>query len=134
MLTVAQAAEETGLSRVAIYKAVKAGRISVTKDDNGKTWIDAAELFRVYKPVVTQDNKSSLTQDNQLTEKELELTRQLLKQVESERDNLRLSVESLQNNLDRALTMLTHQPQTESHQPEKQPVKSLLWEKLFGRR
>jgi predicted site-specific integrase-resolvase len=133
MLTVAQAAQETGLSRVAIYKAVKAGRISAQKDDNGKTWIDPAELFRVYKPVVNQDNKSSLTQDNQLTEKELELTRQLLRQVESERDYLRQSVEHLQTSLNHALTMLTHQPEP-SPKPEKQPTRSLLFEKLFGRK
>jgi len=137
MLTVTQAAEETGLSKVAIYKAIKAGRLSATKNDNGQSLIDAAELFRVYKPVSKLNSKqvyeSLLTTDNHLIEKELEFTRQMLRQVESERDNLRHSVEYLQHSLNQAMTLIAHQPQ-ENQQPESRPVKSLLFEKLFGKR
>jgi hypothetical protein len=50
----------------------------------------------------------------------LEFTERLLKQTENERDNLRLS-------LNQAMSLITHQQ-------EQQPVKSLLFEKLFGRK
>lgn len=132
MLTVTQAAQETGLSRVAIYKAIKQGRLSVTKGDNGKNLIDAAELFRVYSPVSkpsdNQVNKSLHNPDNQLLTKELEFTRQMLRQVENERD-------SLKHSLNQAMAMLTHQPEPPAAAPNKaQPQNSLLWRKLFGRR
>jgi aminopeptidase C len=138
MLTVTQAAQETGLSRVAIYKAIKQGRLSVTKGDNGQTLIDAAELFRVYSPVNKQSdnqvNKSLHNSDNQLLTKELEFTKQLLRQVEHERDGLKNSVEYLQQNLNQAMAMLTHQPEPPPAPSKAKPEDSMLWRKLFGRR
>jgi hypothetical protein len=50
MLTLAQAAKETGLTKPAIFKAIKSGKISASKDDRGQWMIDPAELFRVYAP------------------------------------------------------------------------------------
>jgi excisionase family DNA binding protein len=136
MLTVAQAAEETGLSKVAIYKAIKSGRLSSTQTDNGQNRIDPAELFRVFKPINKLNSKqvyeSLLTKDSLSIEKELEFTQKILRQVESERDNLRHSVDSLQRSLNQAMTLITHQQPQESHQPTQQH-QSLLWQKLFGR-
>ena len=46
-LTLSEAAQATGTNRTTILRAVKGGRISGIKDDNG--WrVEAAELFRVY--------------------------------------------------------------------------------------
>jgi hypothetical protein len=50
MLTLAQAAKETGLTKPAIFKAIKNGKISASKDARGQWMIDPAELFRVYAP------------------------------------------------------------------------------------
>ena len=90
----------------------------------GHHQIDPAELFRVYKPVNTEVSQpvSKINEDNAaLLTMELSLTRELLEQVKSERD-------SLKHSLEQALTLLTH---TEpAKKPE--PVKSLLFEKLFG--
>ena len=129
MLTLTEAAKAVGLSRPAIFKAIKTGRLSATLNNAGHHQIDPAELFRVYKPVNTevlpQVNKVSqpVNEDNTaLLTLELSLTRELLEQVKSERD-------SLKHSLEQALTLLTH---TEpAKKPE--PVKSLLFEKLFGR-
>jgi excisionase family DNA binding protein len=44
VFTITEAAKKAGVSRTAIYKAIKAGRLSATKDDNGNFQIDAAEL------------------------------------------------------------------------------------------
>jgi hypothetical protein len=126
MLTLTEAAKAVGLSRPAIFKAIKNGRLSATINNAGHHQIDPAELFRVYKPVNTevsqQVNKVNDYNVTLLT-LELSLTRELLEQVKSERD-------SLKHSLDQALTLLIH---TEPPKAE-QPSRSLLHEKLFGRK
>ena len=127
MLTITEAANQIGLTRPAIHKAIKSGRVSATKDDNGNYQIDAAELFRVYKPVDIESKQETVnlpnTAEYQLIAQRLEFTERLLKQVESERDNLRLS-------LNQAMSLITHQPEPKAEQP----TGSRLYEKLFGRK
>jgi len=53
MLTLGQAAKETGLSKPSISKAIKTGRLSAVKTENGEYQIDPVELFRVY-PVTSK--------------------------------------------------------------------------------
>lgn len=131
MFTITEAAKKANVSRAAIHKAIKAGRLSATKNDDGNYLIDAAELFRVYQPVTSTISKDSANLvdniSNQLIVLELEFTKQMLKQVESERDNLRVS-------LNQAMMLITHQPPAEIQQQELQPVKPSLYEKLFGRK
>jgi vacuolar-type H+-ATPase subunit B/Vma2 len=134
MLTITEAAKEAGLTRAAIHKAIKTGRLSAAKTDNGNYLIDPAELFRVYsrvKPTISKKfievETSVDTVDYRLMAQRLEFTERLLKQAEEERDNLRIS-------LNQAMLLITHQPEPEIPKPESRPVKSLLWEKLFGRR
>jgi hypothetical protein len=43
-----QAADAVGRGKPAVLKAIKSGRISAKKDDNGQWQIDPAELHRVY--------------------------------------------------------------------------------------
>ena len=141
MLTISEAAKQTGLTRAGIHKAIKTGRLSATKDDSGNYLIDASELFRVYKLVDSTSKQEPVnsheTVDYRLIAQRLEFTERLLKQTENERDNLRLS-------LNQAMSLITHQPQPETSQRESrqpeikaeqvvEPVKSLLWQKLFGR-
>ena len=128
MFTITEAAKQTGLTRAGIHKAIKAGRLSATKDDSGNYSIDAAELFRVYKPVDIESKQEPVnlpnTAEHQLIAQRLEFTEILLKQVESERDNLRLS-------LNQAMSLITHQPEPPKAE---QPTRSRLYEKLFGKR
>lgn len=119
-----EAAAEVGITRAGIHKAIKAGRLSATKNNNGEWQIDPAELFRVYQPVSKQDLhvaiESPSTTDYELMAQKLEFTQELLRQVQDERDNLRRS-------LNQAMTLITHQP------PPPQPTESPLLKKLFGR-
>lgn len=138
MFTITEAAKKAGVSRAAIHKAIKQGRLSATKTDNGNYQIDSAELFRVYKKV---DNHGlhgyteNAAIDNQLIAQQLEFTQKLLLQVETERDSLKYSVEYLQHNLNQAMTMLTHQPAAPTPpQQQAKPEDSPLWRKLFGKR
>ena len=122
MLTLSEAAKETGLSRSAIFKAIKAGKFSAKKDDNGHFQIDPAELFRVYEPVNKEDVSSKRqetapeakeTAENMVLKAKLETMDELLRQVQSERDDLRrrLDDEAAER---RSLTLLlTHQREAE---------------------
>src|SRR5215468_3381277 len=49
--TLAAAAAACGLNKSMVLRAIKAGKISGTKDDHGEWHIEAAELHRVYPPV-----------------------------------------------------------------------------------
>ena len=49
--TLRKAAELVGKSKSTIFRAIKTGRLSATKTDTGDFAIQAAELFRVYKPL-----------------------------------------------------------------------------------
>jgi len=71
MLTLTEAAKEVGLSRPAIFNAIKRGSLSATKDAQGRFIIDPAELFRVYKPinnVAVNNDMVSLTEVNHLNQ------------------------------------------------------------------
>jgi excisionase family DNA binding protein len=49
-LSLREAAEQTGVSKSTIFRAIKSGRMSAQRDDDGNFLIDPAELFRVYPP------------------------------------------------------------------------------------
>jgi hypothetical protein len=92
MLTLGQAAKETGLSKPSISKAIKTGRLSAVKTENGEYQIDPVELFRVYP--VTSKPKADILQEETLSlpnglQAALDAMRELLGQVEGERDDLR---------------------------------------------
>lgn len=123
MLTLGQAAKETGLSKPSISKAIKTGRLSAVKTGNGEYQIDPVELFRVYpvtsKPKADTLQKETLGLPNGL-QAALDAMRELLGQVEGERDDLRrrLDEEAADRRASaeevRRLTLLiTHQPKPE---------------------
>ena len=49
-LTLAEAAQQTGLNRSTVLRAIKSGRISGNKDELGQWSVEPAELFRVFAP------------------------------------------------------------------------------------
>jgi excisionase family DNA binding protein len=48
MLTLGEAARHCGVPKSTISRAIKAGRLSASRDEKGSYAIDPAELFRVY--------------------------------------------------------------------------------------
>jgi excisionase family DNA binding protein len=50
-LTLAEAATQVGLNRSTLLRAIKAGKISGTRDDAGAWHVEPAELFRVFEAV-----------------------------------------------------------------------------------
>jgi hypothetical protein len=53
-ITLAQAAEQCGVNRSTLLRAVKSGKISGTRDDAGVWSVDPAEVFRVFEPAPVQ--------------------------------------------------------------------------------
>jgi predicted site-specific integrase-resolvase len=47
-LSLAQAAQQVGLHRSNLLRAIKAGRVSAQRDDSGAWQVDESELVRVY--------------------------------------------------------------------------------------
>ncbi len=128
MLTITEAAKRAGISRAAIHKAIKAGRLSWTKDDKEHFLIDPSELDRVYQPVDKENTDSINPTEYQLLAQKLDFTERLLWQTENERDRLA-----------QVITMLSHQPVTQPAEPRRdsshtgKKEDSLLWKRLFNR-
>ena len=51
ILTLTQAAQQAGISRSTLYRAIRTGRISVVAMPTGRRGIDMAELIRVFGPL-----------------------------------------------------------------------------------
>ena len=67
-LSASQAAKKTGKSVPTITRAIKSGKISAQKTGSGGYQIDAAELFRVFKPVNDDPNvKGNMSRPDTLT-------------------------------------------------------------------
>ena len=126
MLSLTKAAEEVGISRSALFKAIKNGRVSATKNGKGEFIIDPAELFRVYQPVnkvnVNLHQPSQQQDIAKVTAETVEITmlKQLLKQVESERDDLRRRLDDEAQERRKLTMLLTHQPPIETAPAKKE--------------
>ncbi|MFP5510971.1 MAG: helix-turn-helix domain-containing protein [Alphaproteobacteria bacterium] len=58
--TLGDAAKATGKSKTTVHRAIKSGKISAAKVDDGSYSIDPAELHRVFPPVTGATPKVSL--------------------------------------------------------------------------
>lgn len=54
----AEAARRTGKHKTTITRAVDNGKITAFRDDDGRLWIEPAELFRVFPEVIDSDAAS----------------------------------------------------------------------------
>lgn len=134
-VSVSQAAKLTGKSRETINKATQTGALAYSRGSGNRKEIDVAELQRVYKLVTTMDaleaasapvkSASALSEsDNRVENAELraklassERTIEMLsaerdrerRQLESEIDNLRSSLEKAQDQHGKALLLITDQ-------------------------
>ena len=101
-----QAAKAAGISRTTLDRHIKEGKISVGKDGTGKTVIDVAELERVYNEVDTDSTsqnvageQSETSNDNKAVHLELEILREYLDRMESDRDRERRQLENVIDDL-----------------------------------
>jgi hypothetical protein len=128
MLTLTQAAQQANRTRSTLFKAIKSGRLSATKDEQGHFLIDPSELSRVYNTVnvslvvqTEQADTSANTSAMEALKRENELLRKQLDREIVQADHWR----------NQATMLLTYQPATQN--PDT-PPKSRLFDKLFGKR
>jgi len=140
MLTLAEAAKETGLTKPAIFKSIQKGRVSATKDDKGQWRIDPAELFRVYPPAakkaITETQTGNLELLLKLTEVEtkLEVTEKRLLDKESEIEHFRAQVGDLRTERERWRTQAEQITRLLTDQREKEQAKKpRFWAWLSGK-
>lgn len=148
--TLGDAARSTGLSKPTIQRAIKSGKLSATRNEDGSYSIDPAELHRVYGtlprdgndvPPVKQDETPSAPNALQV---EVEVLRQKLStlDIERERERQQLSdrIEDLRNERDRLIrlteeaTISVRMITDQSQKPEPQPMPRRGILSLFGRR
>ncbi len=126
MFKLGEAAREVGKTKTALANAIKAGRISATRDDKGQYQIDPAELFRVY-PAKGQEvgdtrpsETANLQRENELLREQLDREREINRRLFD-----RLDEEAAER---RKLTaLLTHQ-----QQPPAETPRPSFWRRLFG--
>ena len=56
-LSLQDAAAQAGVSKTTILQAIRSGRLSAPRNDDGGYAIDPSELFRVYPPGVVMDQE-----------------------------------------------------------------------------
>lgn len=106
MLSMSQAAKQVGVSKATIHRAIKAGKLSATRLDDGSYEIDPAELFRVYPPAkrlapvsegrhATAFETAEKPPETQVLEAELRLLRERVGELKEERDAWRQQAERL---------------------------------------
>src|SRR3954451_9471628 len=102
MYSIGQAARATGKSKSVIHTAIKTGRISATKDEDGTYSIDPAELHRVFPPAPSQNGSeerdsdvpesSDLRFENGRLKGELHQLRERLAAIDNQHDGERLQL------------------------------------------
>ena len=131
-LSASRAAKKTGKSVPTITRAIKSGKLSAEKTKSGGYQIDAAELFRVFKPVTEKPNPSVTTLQNEthevtndetpksrLLKERIEALEEALSDAKAERDEWR--------NQAKRLALALPAPDTAA------PPKRGFWARLTGR-
>jgi len=113
--TVGQAAKATGKSKPTISRAIKSGKISANRNDNGSYSINPAELHRVFSPVSSNSNdNATMTQAetlNGMSALRVEIVglREHAAILKSERDDLRRRLDQETEERRKLTTILTDQ-------------------------
>jgi len=115
MYTVGQAAKSTGKSKPTITRAIKSGKISATRNENGSYSIDPAELHRVFPVLPSSSNSSPLVTHNETPNEtamlrvENEGLREQIQILRDERDDLRRRLDAETEDRRKLTTLLTDQ-------------------------
>lgn len=112
MLSLREAAEETGKTKPAILKAIKSGRISATKNQSGEWQIDPAELFRVYprhKPENDNQPETGLRREIEGLQGEVDGLRKENRSLREDKERLVSDVEEWREQAKAARLLLTDQ-------------------------
>ncbi|HEY7298215.1 MAG TPA: hypothetical protein VH684_09805 [Xanthobacteraceae bacterium] len=90
------AAAAAGVNKSTILRAIKAGKVSATRDEHKQWVIDPAELHRVYAPAVASNGKDSGA-GNDTHQADLAEANQRAAMAEAEVTLLRATIEELRH-------------------------------------
>ena len=102
ILTMTQAAQQAGISRSTLYRAIRAGRLSVSSQPDGRRGVDTAELIRAFGPL--QTNTGQVTQSS--TSSDTTVMRERCAMLEREIEWLRVELADAKNEKNRLLGLL----------------------------
>ncbi len=106
MLNLREAAEQVGTSKSSIFRAIKSGKLSATRDDHGGVQIDPAELARAFPPAPPKPPKPERAESDFAGHHEIairsaalavetKLLREMLEEMRRDRDTWRTQAERL---------------------------------------
>jgi chromosome segregation ATPase len=145
-LTLGQAAKEVGISKPSLSAAIKKGRVSAVKNEQGTYEIDPAELFRVYPPKSKANelgNTDKLTKTNPgkanapgvsdevlallLAEKDklIEEKEKAIHRLEQEKTDIREDLESIRKQTERLTLLLTDRSGGEKEEKRDEEIEAL---------
>jgi hypothetical protein len=89
--SIAGAAAAAGLNKTTVLRAIKAGKISGSKDEHGRWHVEPAELHRVYPPAMRNDagrTADAAAEDMGAAERELAVLKDMMAELRAQRDDL----------------------------------------------
>lgn len=120
--TLGEAAKAVGKSKATISKAIKSGKMSAVRQDDGSFSIDPSELHRVYPPTPP----STVHREQSETPSETEVNSSELIELRVKLEAAHKRIEDLEEDREewrkQANRLLSHTPQPS------------LWQRLFGKR
>ena len=99
--TLGTAANACGVNKSTVLRAIKAGKVSATRNEHGEWQIDPAEMHRVYPPVAATDavqqgeQRHALAPLRDRTDELVAQLREQLADMRNERDRARTDAEHL---------------------------------------
>lgn len=139
-LSLSTAAKETGVSKSTLSRAIKGGRLSAVRGDDGSYRIEPAELFRVYPRAATQPTsderhdapRNPIEEAHATPSPELELLRVKLAMTEAMLAREQETVADLRKRLDAeaeqvlCLSKAAQSPNDRAHDASRNPAQRVL--------
>jgi hypothetical protein len=131
MLTLGQAAKETGISKPTISKAISRGRLSASKNEKGEFQIEPSELFRVFPPASKQ-TVAILQSETPIYTNDLQRELNVIREERTrERHQLETTIADLRADRERLLKVIEEQAgavKRLTYQPEQKAVPvAIFW-------
>jgi hypothetical protein len=99
--SLAVAAAATGLNKSTVLRAIKAGRISGTRNELGEWQVEPAEAHRVYPPVAAATEGTSAVPQHADAAADLEILRQRASLADERLAELKAALESMRQQRDK---------------------------------
>jgi hypothetical protein len=126
MLTLAQAAAQTGMARSSILRAIKRGALSGTRQDDGTWLVDGAELARVFSLTVAAQPTLHDAHPDPVAAVRLEAAQQRIADLERALSDMRNERDDWKT-VAQSVTRQLAPPTLQDAQPDAQPQNGTGW-------